>query len=110
VLAERHTLSISELNNSRLRPSAKGKATLLHSRTARELLSGREQLIVCLVAAGMSDADIARETGMAEAEVRSKLLIIFRKLAEAGLLGMLLYAGEKKFTDSLLASCRGQAS
>jgi DNA-binding CsgD family transcriptional regulator len=50
--------------------------------------------MVQLVAMGIADRQIAGRLGLTESQVRDHLLIIFKKLAVAGLLDQLLYVGE----------------
>jgi len=58
------------------------------------LLSSLERTMVQLVAEGLPDRTIAQRLGMNENQVREQLLVIFRKLAVAGLLDQLLYVGD----------------
>ena len=59
------------------------------------VLSRSERAIARLVAQGCSDKAIASRVGLSEAGVRNKLVLIFKKLAVAGLLDRLLYVGDK---------------
>ncbi|MBZ5719605.1 MAG: helix-turn-helix transcriptional regulator [Acidobacteriia bacterium] len=59
------------------------------------LLSAPERTVVQLVAEGLPDRAIAQRLRLSEGQVREQLLVIFRKLAVAGLLDQLLYAGGK---------------
>jgi len=59
------------------------------------LLHGMERAMVRLVALGVADRQIAEDLGLTEVEVRDQLLIIFKKLAMAGLLDQLLYVGDQ---------------
>ena len=58
------------------------------------LLSSLERTMVQLVAEGLPDRAIAQRLGMNENQIREQLLVIFRKLAVAGLLDQLLYVGD----------------
>jgi DNA-binding CsgD family transcriptional regulator len=58
------------------------------------LLSSLERTMVQLVAEGLPDRAIGQRLGMNENQVREQLLVIFRKLAVAGLLDQLLYVGD----------------
>jgi DNA-binding CsgD family transcriptional regulator len=58
------------------------------------LLSSPERTMVQLVAEGLPDRAIAQRLDMNENQVREQLLVIFRKLAVAGLLDQLLYVGD----------------
>jgi len=58
------------------------------------LLQPGQRTMVRLVAMGIPDRQIAQELGLSEAQVRDQLLVIFKKLAVAGLLDQLLYVGE----------------
>ena len=58
------------------------------------LLSSLERSMAQLVAEGLPDRAIAQRLGMNESQVRDQLLVIFRKLAVAGLLDQLLYVGD----------------
>jgi DNA-binding NarL/FixJ family response regulator len=59
------------------------------------LLSSPERTMVQLVAKGLPDRVIAQQLDVSESQVREQLLVIFRKLAVAGLLDQLLYVGGK---------------
>ena len=59
------------------------------------LLSSPERAMVRLVAEGLPDRAIAQHLCLSESQVRGQLLVIFRKLAVAGLLDQLLYVGGK---------------
>lgn len=59
------------------------------------LLGSGERTMVRLVAAGVPDRQIAEQLGVSESQVRDQLLVIFKKLAVAGLLDQLLYVGEE---------------
>ena len=61
-----------------------------------ELLSPHEFTISRLVAKGVADRTIAVQVGLTEAEVGEALILIFKKLALAGLLDRLLYVGEER--------------
>lgn len=50
--------------------------------------------MVRLVAMGVPDREIAQQVALTEAQVRDQLLVIFKKLAVAGLLDQLLYVGQ----------------
>lgn len=54
-----------------------------------------ELAMVRMVAQGVPEMAMARRLGINETQVRDRLLVIFRKLAVAGLLDQLVYAGEK---------------
>lgn len=58
-------------------------------------LAAGERTVVQLVALGVPDREIAQRLGLSEAQVRDQLLVIFKKLAVAGLLDQLLYVGEE---------------
>ena len=58
------------------------------------LLTSLERTMVRLVAEGLPDRAIAEQIGMNDNQVREQLLVIFRKLAVAGLLDQLLYVGD----------------
>jgi DNA-binding NarL/FixJ family response regulator len=58
------------------------------------LLQPGQRTMVRLVAMGVPDRRIAEQMGLTEAQVRDQLLVIFKKLAVAGLLDQLLYVGE----------------
>jgi DNA-binding NarL/FixJ family response regulator len=58
------------------------------------VLGGGERRMVQLIALGVPDREIAQELGVSESQVRDQLLVIFKKLAVAGLLDQLLYIGE----------------
>jgi DNA-binding NarL/FixJ family response regulator len=64
--------------------------------TLDELLSPHEFTITRLVARGVADRTIAAHVGLTEAEVGDALIMIFKKLALAGLLDRLLYIGEER--------------
>ena len=64
-----------------------------------ELLSQREFTITRLVALGVADRTIATYVGLTEDEVGDALIIIFKKLALAGLLDRLLYVGEERLAS-----------
>lgn len=59
------------------------------------LLQAEEHTLAQLVAMGVPDRQIAQRLGLAENQVRNQLLVIFKKLAVAGLLDQLLYVGEE---------------
>jgi DNA-binding NarL/FixJ family response regulator len=59
------------------------------------LLHGAERAMVRLVAMGVADREIAEHLGLTEEQVRDQLLVIFKKLAMAGLLDQLLYTGSE---------------
>ena len=59
------------------------------------LLQSEERTMVQLVAMGVPDRQIAQRLGLSENQVRDQLLVIFKKLAVAGLLDQLLYVGEE---------------
>ena len=59
------------------------------------LLAAGERTMVRFVALGMPDREIAQRLGMTDVQVRDQLLVIFKKLAVAGLLDQLLYTGEE---------------
>jgi DNA-binding NarL/FixJ family response regulator len=59
------------------------------------LLGSRERTMVQLVTMGVPDRQIAQRLGLTENQVRDQLVIIFKKLAVAGLLDQLLYTGEE---------------
>jgi DNA-binding NarL/FixJ family response regulator len=59
------------------------------------LLTLPEQTMVRLVAQGLPDRTIAQQLNLSEGQVQQQLLVIFRKLAVAGLLDQLLYVGGK---------------
>ena len=59
------------------------------------VLEAGERTVVQLVAMGMPDREIAQRLGLSEDQVRDQLLVIFKKLAVAGLLDQLLYVGEQ---------------
>lgn len=59
------------------------------------ILAAGERTMVQLVALGMPDREIAQRLGLTDVEVRDQLLVIFKKLAVAGLLDQLLYIGEE---------------
>ena len=50
--------------------------------------------MVRLVAMGVPDREIAQQVALTETQVRDHLLVIFKKLAVAGLLDQLLYVGQ----------------
>jgi DNA-binding CsgD family transcriptional regulator len=58
------------------------------------LLQPGERTMVRLVAMGIPDREIALQLGLTETQVRDQLLVIFKKLAVAGLLDQLLYVGD----------------
>lgn len=60
-----------------------------------EFLSLRERTIIRLVAQGVPDPIIAGQLYISKTQVRDHLVEIFKKLAMAGLLEQLLYAGEE---------------
>lgn len=59
------------------------------------VLGSGERALVQLVAMGVPDREIAERLGVSETLVRDQLLILFKKLAAAGLLDQLLYVGEE---------------
>lgn len=59
------------------------------------VLQSGERTVVQLVAMGIPDREIAQRLGLSEEQVRDQLLVIFKKLAVAGLLDQLLYIGEE---------------
>ena len=59
------------------------------------LLQSEERAMVRLVAMGVADRQIAQRMGLDESQVRDRLLVIFKKLAVAGLLDQLLYTGDE---------------
>jgi DNA-binding NarL/FixJ family response regulator len=59
------------------------------------VLGSNERTMVRLVASGVPDREIAQRLGLTESQVRDQLLVIFKKLAVAGLLDQLLYVGEE---------------
>ena len=59
------------------------------------ILAAAERTMVRFVALGMPDREIAQRLGMTDVQVRDQLLVIFKKLAVAGLLDQLLYTGEE---------------
>ncbi|HKS73548.1 MAG TPA: LuxR C-terminal-related transcriptional regulator [Terriglobales bacterium] len=59
-----------------------------------ELLLPQECTMVRLVAMGVPDREIAQQVALTETQVRDHLLVIFKKLAVAGLLDQLLYVGQ----------------
>jgi DNA-binding NarL/FixJ family response regulator len=59
------------------------------------VLGSGERTMVRLVASGVPDREIAQHLGLTESQVRDQLLVIFKKLAVAGLLDQLLYVGEE---------------
>jgi DNA-binding NarL/FixJ family response regulator len=59
------------------------------------LLQPGDRIMVQLVAQGVPDREIARHLGLSESQVRDQLVVIFKKLAVAGLLDQLLYVGEE---------------
>ena len=59
------------------------------------LLQSEERAMVRLVAMGVADREIAQRMGLDESQVRDRLLVIFKKLAVAGLLDQLLYTGDE---------------
>lgn len=68
------------------------------------VLSDQEQTLVRLVSQGLPDWAIAAEAGLSRAELSDCLLAIFRKLATAGLLELLLYSGDEKNSPAVLAN------
>jgi DNA-binding NarL/FixJ family response regulator len=63
--------------------------------SAENLLTAFDRALIRLVTQGLPDRDMAQRLGIAEDQVREALLIIFRKLAMAGLLEQLLYTETK---------------
>jgi|HubBroStandDraft_4_1064222.scaffolds.fasta_scaffold2113401_1 DNA-binding NarL/FixJ family response regulator len=59
------------------------------------VLGAGERTMVQLVALGLPDREIGQRLELTEVEVRDQLLVIFKKLAVAGLLDQLLYVGEE---------------
>lgn len=59
------------------------------------LLQSEERAMVRLVAMGVADREIGQRMGLDESQVRDRLLVIFKKLAVAGLLDQLLYTGDE---------------
>ncbi len=59
------------------------------------VLGAAERTMVQLVALGIPDREIAQRLGLTDVGVRDQLLVIFKKLAVAGLLDQLLYIGEE---------------
>ncbi len=59
------------------------------------VLGAGERHMVQLIALGMPDREIGQRLGLTDVEVRDQLLVIFKKLAVAGLLDQLLYIGEE---------------
>ena len=59
------------------------------------VLGAGERTMVQLVALGVADREIAQRLELTEVQVRDQLLVIFKKLAVAGLLDQLLYIGEE---------------
>jgi DNA-binding NarL/FixJ family response regulator len=57
------------------------------------VLGHGERTVVQLVALGFPDREIAQRLGVDESQIRDQLLVIFKKLAVAGLLDQLLYVG-----------------
>jgi DNA-binding NarL/FixJ family response regulator len=57
------------------------------------VLQTAERAMVRLVAMGVPDREIALQLDLTESQVRDQLLVIFKKLAVAGLLDQLLYVG-----------------
>jgi DNA-binding CsgD family transcriptional regulator len=69
-------------------------ARLLLSDDGEELLlQNAERAMARLVALGVPDREIALQLGLTEEQERDRLLVIFKKLAVAGLLDQLLYVG-----------------
>jgi DNA-binding NarL/FixJ family response regulator len=66
-----------------------------HDQDDELLLQPGERRMVELVAMGVPDREIAQRTGLTEIQVRDQLLVIFKKLAVAGLLDQLLYVGDE---------------
>ena len=58
------------------------------------ILDPRERSIAQRVAQGLPDRAIAQRLGLTENEVKEQLVVIFRKLAVAGLLDQLIYTGD----------------
>lgn len=59
------------------------------------LLQPDERTMARFVAMGVPDRQIAGRLGLSEDQVRDQLLVIFKKLAVAGLLDQLLYIGDQ---------------
>ena len=57
------------------------------------VLESWERDIARMVAQGLPDRTIARSLGISDSDVKERLVVIFRKLAMAGLLDQLIYAG-----------------
>ena len=68
------------------------------------VLSDQEQTLVRLVSQGLPDWAIAAKVDLSRAELSGCLISIFRKLATAGLLELLLYSGDEKNSPALLAN------
>jgi DNA-binding NarL/FixJ family response regulator len=74
-----------------------------------ELLSDEDRLLIDMIARGLPDHQIGHELGISETTVGDRLLIIFRKLAMAGLLDQLSYVG-RETKDSVLGNAVADAS
>ena len=71
---------------------------------AQCVLSDKERTLVRMVSQGLPDWAIAAKADLSRAELSACLLAIFRKLATAGLLELLLYSGDEKNSPAVLAN------
>lgn len=77
------------------------------ARDAISLMSQREVEIVCLVASGLRNLEIAKKLFISEGTVKAHLHNIYQKLAVNGRFALSRYARDKSLVNSILAYVPG---